>query len=253
MAGGQEVMAARYLGLVLALALFVPPPLAAGEKLRVATAANFIRPMTEIVQAYQRQEKGGEIQVSYGSSGKLYGQLYHGAPFDLFLSADRRRPQLLHEQGVCAEPFAYTAGSLVLWSGERQLGAASWRQALALGKGRVAMASPEAAPYGDMARQALRAAGLAAEVEPRLVYGQSVAQAFLFARSGGARFAFIALSQALSAPGQAGRYWPVDQAPLVEQWGCVVASSSNRQGARQFQAFLSGEVARRIMAENGYN
>ncbi|MDH4317462.1 MAG: molybdate ABC transporter substrate-binding protein, partial [Desulfobulbaceae bacterium] len=155
----------KYLGQVIgailaALAFFVPHILVAGDKplgLRAAVAANFLIPMEEIASLY-RKETGIAIEVSAGSTGKLYAQIRHGAPFDLFLAADTERPRLLFNQGIAGQPVAYAVGEVRLWS-TRKMKGTDWRECLgSMTDKKIAIAVPDIAPYGKAARDGLRRA-----------------------------------------------------------------------------------------------
>lgn len=241
----------RYGLWIISILLLAPQATYAGEKCIVATAVNFISPMTELVEIFEQRHKVN-IDVSYGSSGKLYGQATHGAPYSLFLSADHTRPKLLHEQGICGEPFHYSSGKVVLWTKDRSIHATNWQDALSQNPGEIALASPDAAPYGEKGFQALHRTGLFKRTEPQLIYGQSVGQTFLFVQTGGAQLGFIALSQALSETGQKGQYWPIPEAEVVEQWGCIPRNAPHHDIARQLQNFLTSETGRRIGRKYGY-
>ena len=75
------------------------------DKINVAVAANFAKPLKSIAQQFT-QLTGIDVAVTVSSSGTLYAQIQHGAAFDVFLSADRARPQalvnnnLVHESNV---------------------------------------------------------------------------------------------------------------------------------------------------------
>ena len=86
---------------LLALAICVPAMSMAAEEVTVAVASNFIQAARELAAQFE-QETGNEVLFSASSSGKLYAQISHGAPFDVFLSADTERPKLLAEQGSSA-------------------------------------------------------------------------------------------------------------------------------------------------------
>ena len=55
------------------------------------------------------------------------------------------------------------------------------------GTGKVAIADPKLAPYGAAAVEAIARLGLTAQLQPRLVQGESIAQAYQFVRTGNAR------------------------------------------------------------------
>jgi molybdate transport system substrate-binding protein len=107
------------LALVL-FASFAPP--AAGEEALVAVAANFSEVMERLEVDFER-DTGHELTVSIGSTGKLYAQITNGAPFDVLLAADQKRPELLESEGLAAHGsrFTYAVGRLTLWSSEQEV------------------------------------------------------------------------------------------------------------------------------------
>ena len=80
-------------------------PVKRHDKINVAVAANFAKPLKRIAQQFTLLT-GIDVAVTVSSSGTLYAQIQHGAAFDVFLSADRARPQalvnnnLVHESNV---------------------------------------------------------------------------------------------------------------------------------------------------------
>ena len=55
--------------------------------LRVACASNFKRTLQELAPGFE-SHTGHRLLISSASTGVLFNQLIHGAPFDVFLSAD---------------------------------------------------------------------------------------------------------------------------------------------------------------------
>ena len=90
----------------------------AGE-VQVAVASNFIGPLKAIKARFEKDTAHRMIIIS-GSTGKLYAQIKHGAPFDLLLAADSLRPRLLEEEGfaVSGSRFTYAVGRLTLSGGD---------------------------------------------------------------------------------------------------------------------------------------
>src|SRR5215831_1544349 len=126
------------------------------EPVLVAVAANFIPPFRELAIEFEKAT-GHQLKVAGGSSGNFYTQIKHGAPFDVFFSADAERPKLLEDEGlgVKGTRFTYAIGRLVLWSPNADLikGAETLR---AKQYKRLAIANPKTAPYGLAAMQALQ-------------------------------------------------------------------------------------------------
>ena len=230
-------------------------PLSAGEqdRLIVATAANFSRPMEQISKNFM-EEQSLKVEAIFSSTGKIYAQIKNGAPYDLFLAADTRRPELLFQDGLCGEPFVYAKGQAVLWSARKDLASVfTWQEVLRrIDVKRIGISNPRTAPYGEMALKALQDAGIFQLVEDRLVYAQNVAQAFQYSQSGGVDFTFTALSYALSEEGLKGAQWTIPEAPSIIQAACVLKNSDNKTEVDSFVAFLKSDKVRNLIAEYGY-
>ena len=240
----------RVFGAGFCLAVLFAGAVQAGQA-RVAVAANFLPVLRELGAAFAAG--GHHLQISSGSTGKLYAQIVHGAPFDLFLAADQARPERLEREGriVPGSRFTYAIGHLVLWSPapERFSDGLGW-----LREGRfqrLAIANPKTAPYGRAARQFLRHHDLWVHLQAKLVRGESVSQALQFVASGNADAGLVALSQ---VNGRAGSRWLVpatDHDPIVQQAVLLVHGADN-PAARAFYAFLQSPPARRIIRAAGY-
>jgi molybdate transport system substrate-binding protein len=243
---------------LLGLALFgamvaFAPAAALAAQTQVAVAANFAEPAKEIAAAF-KAASGHTAILSFGSSGQFYAQISHGAPFEVFLSADAERPLKAEREGLAAPRtrFTYAVGRLVLYSTTAGLvdGAGA---VLAGGRfNKLAIADPASAPYGAAAVQTLRKLRVYDAVKPRIVTGSSIAQAYQFVATGAAELGFVALSQVIGEPG--GSRWIVpaaDHAP-IEQQAILLKTGQDNPAARAFLAFLKGPAAAAIIRTYGY-
>ncbi|MFC6670630.1 molybdate ABC transporter substrate-binding protein [Marinobacterium aestuariivivens] len=192
------------------------------DEIRVAVATNFVEVMRELAADFER-ETGHEVTLSSGATGKLYAQIKNGAPFDLFLAADDRRPELLEQEGVAlaGSRFTYALGELVLWSPQPDLIDGGPEVLEAAPFDYLSIANPKTAPYGRAAQQTLERLGLWANLEGRLVRGENIGQAYQYVHSGNAALGFVARSQVYrNGEYTAGSYWrvPADfHEPVVQQ------------------------------------
>lgn len=228
------------------------------QDLKIAAAADLSTVMQKLAPDFER-ETGIHVSVSLGSSGNFFAQIGNGAPFDVFLSADRSYPEKLQEAGL-TEPgtlITYARGKLVLWTAQASGNERNTDvQFLATDSiRRIAIANPEHAPYGRAAVAVLQHYGLYEKVKNKLVLGENISQTAQFAQSGNADAAFIAYSLVLAdAMKQKGdfRVLPQDSYPPLDQAAVMVRSSRNKQNARKFLSFLSSSGARAILRENGF-
>lgn len=235
----------------LALA-FSAVPATAGT-VSVAVAANFTEPAEEIARAFAR-ETGHEARLSFGATGGLYAQITQGAPFAILLAADADRPALAVESGfgIAGTVFTYAIGRLAAYS--PTLDVSDGVATLSAGNfSHVAIADPETAPYGAAALEALAALGLADRLAPKLVVGQSVAQALQFVESGNAEIGMVAASQVLGVqPSQA---WlvPSELHAPIRQDAVLLKPGDGDPAAESFLGFLGSETARKIIESYGYD
>jgi len=150
--------------------------------IRVALAANVSYAIDELLKEFYKTHPDTKVKITIGGSGNLTSQIRHGAPFDIFMSANMKYPNsLYHDKKALTKPVVYAKGSLALFSREKR----------DLSKGiyllesddtkKIAVANPKTAPYGKAAFEALKSAKLLEKVKPKLVYGQSISQTVAFA------------------------------------------------------------------------
>ncbi len=230
-------------------------PSGASGSVVVAVATNGAQAIRALARDFERRSGCG-VTLVVGSTGKLYAQIVNGAPFDLFLAADRERPRLLVERGLAVDGSRRTwaLGRLALWS----LVPALEPSAAALRAGRfrrLAIANPDLAPYGAAARDTLVQLGLWETLKPRIVVGENVGQSFAMAASGAAELGFVALASAHSWQGGAeARHWEVPEhlhEPIRQDVVLLRRSEENRE-ARAFHAFLATPEALRTLRSFGF-
>lgn len=218
----------------------------------VAVAANFTDAAKEVAAAF-KQKTGHEVVLSFGSSGQLYLQITQDAPFQILLSADDRRPKQLVNVGlgVAGSLFTYAIGKLVLWSKTPNL--VKGAETLKMGAfSKLSIANPTAAPYGVAAVETLKALKIYEALQPKIVQGESIAQAFQFIDTGNAELGFIALSQL--AGNTSGSRWLVPQelyAP-IRQDAVLLKKGASNEAATGFVTFLRGAETRAIIEKYGY-
>ena len=232
-------------------------PAACAEEVLVAVASNFAEAMDRLKEDF---EAGGsyELKVSAGSTGKLYAQIVNGAPFDVFLAADQRRPRLLVEEGrASAESrFTFAVGRLTLWSPDPKRVRPDGPAALRAGSFRkLAIANPRLAPYGEAAREVLQALGQLQSLSGRLVLGENIGQAHALVATGNAELGLVSLSQVLSPRNaKPGSRWdvPARLHSPIRQDAVLLARASGNSAAKAFLSFLGSAEARSTIRRFGY-
>jgi molybdate transport system substrate-binding protein len=247
----------RFCQRLLCAAALLLPVLSHADTVQVAVAANFTAPMQEIAKAFE-QKSGHHLLLSFGSTGKFYTQIRSGAPFAVLLAADTKTPQRLASEGSAlpASEFTYATGKLALWSATPGLVDA---QGSVLGKGsyqHLAVANPTLAPYGAAAMQVLGKLNLLPAVQPKLVTGESIAQAYEFVATGNAELGFVALSQvALNGQISKGSAWvvPASLYDPLHQDAILLNAGKDQPAASALLDFLHSAAAKTIISAYGYD
>jgi len=237
--------------LAAAVAALLAVAAQAGEA-RIAVAANFADAAREIGRAFERAT-GHRAIYSFGATGQLYTQIDQGAPFAVFLAADRARPRKAEAEGLAVPGtrFTYASGRIVLFSLEP--GLARGVETLKEGAfSRLAIANPTTAPYGAAAVEALQALGVYEALKPRLVYGNNIAQAYQFVATGNAELGFVALSQI--AGHDEGSRWLVPESlhAVIAQDAVLLKAGDDNAAAHAYLDFLRGPEANAVKARFGY-
>ncbi|WP_294534711.1 molybdate ABC transporter substrate-binding protein [uncultured Rhodoblastus sp.] len=227
-------------------------PSAMAAQTHVAVAANFTEPAKEIAALFQNKT-GHEAILIFGPSGGFYAQITQGAPFEVLLSADEERPRLAVENGfaVPESRFTYAIGKLVLWS--RVLDVTDGQAALEAGNfSKISIANPASAPYGAAAIETLKALGLYDALQPKLVQGSSIAQAFQFVDTKNAEIGFVALAQLYG--NSEGARWLVPEKlhASIRQDAVLLKKGADNEASKAFLAFLKGPEARGVIERYGY-
>ncbi|MBW8781078.1 MAG: molybdate ABC transporter substrate-binding protein [Verrucomicrobia bacterium] len=228
------------------------------EKITVAAAANFTYALDALNAAFRKAQPDIEVVTLTGASGSLFAQIQHGAPIDVFLSADLDYPKkLIQAGGADASTLAtFATGRLVLWTTRSQLVFTDLSSALDDPRLRhLAIANPKTAPYGRAAQEVLLALKRWDDLAPRLVIGENISQTAQFVETGNADAGFVALSFVLSPKlKDKGRYLEIPaslHAPL-EHGAVLTTRGATGTAARRYLLFLRSPEARAVLQSQGY-
>ncbi|MFM8618050.1 MAG: molybdate ABC transporter substrate-binding protein [Opitutaceae bacterium] len=248
---------------LLSLALLSAPVAGRGAeqgRVAVAAASNLAYVVDALHAGFGRFAPEVKVTSALGPTGGLFAQISHGAPFDIFLSADVDTPRALVARGGgdAATLRVFATGRLVMWTTRvdvdlADLGTAALHPRVA----RVALAQPATAPYGRAAQAALERAGVWKNARAKLVFGDSLTQTVQFVETGAADLGLVALS-AVNSPRLAGRgVWreisPEEHPGVLLDHAVVLTSrGATNPAARRYLEFLASEAAREILRAAGY-
>lgn len=225
------------------------------QPLSVAVASNFHHTLSYLLS--QSAPQNLSINISSGSSGLLYGQIIHGAPYDVFLSADALRPEKLEQKGLAQGRVTYAYGQIVLWPSESQI-----KPILENFTGKLVIANPKLAPYGVAAQQVLNYLSLSEQYKTRIITANNINQAFQFVDSGNAKLAILSKSQLIHANQRLSSFGeqkymnfqliPAHWYSPIAQQAVIVSTTDNLDAAKWFLTWLMSAQVQTQLLELGY-
>jgi molybdate transport system substrate-binding protein len=225
-----------------------------GEPLRIAAAADLALAFGEIKTEFEKKT-GKKTEMSFGSTGLLAKQIAQGAPFDVFAAANISFVDDVVNAHACdgATKALYARGRIVLWAKDASMLPKDLSGLTDARYAKIAIANPEHAPYGRAAQQALTKSGVWKTLEPRMVHGENVQQTQVYARTGNADIAIVALSLAIAsdgayAPIDAELHEPLDQALVICHGG--IRTKTNE--AHAFVDYVGSPEGRAVMRKYGF-
>ncbi len=226
------------------------------DEVQIAVAANFAAPMKEIAARFE-QETGHKVLSTVGATGKFYAQIKNGAPFEILLAADDETPAKLEKEGAGAPGtrFTYAIGKLVLWSAQPGVVDDKGDVLKKTSYEHLSIANPKLAPYGAAAVETMKKLNVYGAIEPKLVVGESIAQAQQFIASGSAQLGFVAMSQVVEGGKlKSGSAWvvPAGLYSPIRQDAIALDKGKGKPAVDAFLKYLKSDPAKVVIRSYGY-
>ena len=205
---------------------------------RIAVASNFRDTALAIAEQLEASSPH-RYQIIAGSTGKLASQIINGAPFDILMAADQRRPRELESRGlaVAGSVMTYALGEIGLWwpKGPDVLNVEKLAE---LPAGQVCIANPAFAPYGDAAIAVMSAESMDLDWLDGLIRVDNVNLVTAWVATGQAQAGFVARSAMISAQrrgkvrvGSDDILWFEDHPPIAQAMAIIIRAADNPAAA----------------------
>jgi len=222
------------------------------QPLRIAVSSNFTPVLKKLLVEFHQQTKIN-TQIISGSTGAMFIQIQHGAPFDIFIAADSIRPTKLEQQGliVANSRQTYAWGQLALLSINSKAKLSDLKRNPQKSPLRFAIANPNTAPYGKAAKETLEHIGFWQQYKPKLIMGININQTFAQVRSQAVNSGLVASSQ-LVLNNLTGVVIPSTYHQPIEQQLVIIKNSSNINQAKRLSDYLLSPLVQQKIVSFGY-
>jgi molybdate transport system substrate-binding protein len=223
-------------------------------KFNVAGASDLAKAFEELAAIY-KAKTGVEPVLQFGSSGLLARQIKEGAPVDLYAAANVAFVDDVVAAGKCdgATKAMYGRGRLVMWV--KNGGVAPPKDITDLADkrfGSIAIASPDHAPYGKAAKQAITKLAMWPVVEGRIKYGEDIRKTLQFAETGNVDVALVALSLTIGRTDGTAVPVPPELHDPIDQALVACGTGPRHDAAAAFGAFVGSPEGRALMQKYGF-
>ncbi len=225
----------------------------AKKELTIAAASDLSRAFTELGADFESAHNC-IVTFSFGSTGTLSEQITNGAPFDLFAAANEKVIEDLDKNNLILSDtkYPYALGRIgIAAQKDSTVSVVTLADLLKPEIKKIAIANPAHAPYGLAAQEALTAAGLWDELEPKLVYGKNISEALSFITTGNADAGLIALSLHDESKLNFSLIDTAMHQPL-RQTMAVIKTTKEEALARAFITYVNSLEGKEIMSKYGF-
>ena len=251
----------RISGLVAAFIVLagasLSPAAAEGKSITVFAAASMKNALDEVDAAYTAKT-GVKITASYAASSALAKQIEHGAPADVFVSADTDWMDYAISRKTINEPSRVNllGNSIVLIAPkDSKIDNVTITQGFDLarlaGDGKIATGDVKAVPVGKYAKAALTSLGAWQAAEPKFAMAESVRAALTLVVRGEANLGIVYSTDAKVEPGvKIVGTFPAESHPAIIY--PVAATTNAKDGTDDYLAFLRSSAAKTILEKYGF-
>ncbi len=221
----------------------------------VVFAAASLKPALDEILILWETRTGIPATVSYAGSGALARQIEHGAPIDIFLSANAIWMDSLAAAGLLKDGLrrdVASNGLVIVAPAEQAAPLVLDDLPIRLGDGRLAMGLRDAVPAGIYGQAALKTLGLWELVKDRLAETDSVMAALALVSRGEVPLGLVYASDALASDAvEVVAELPSSSHPTIRYPTAMIAESVHPDAEDLFR-FLTGADAAILLERAGF-
>jgi len=232
------------------------PPDIPSSTLLIAVAASLQDAIEELDPMFESAHPTVTVNYNFAASGALQQQIEQGAPIDLFISAATRQMDALQEKNLIVSDTRrdLLTNSLVLVVPRNStVELTDFQQLTKSDVSRISMGEPRSVPAGQYAEELFKNLDIWEQLQPKLVFGNSVRNVLGTVESGNAEAGVVYATDAKISD----QVTPVAtaasnlHAPIVYPMA-ITAASQNQQAARTYADFLTSSQAQAVFEEYGF-
>ncbi|MBD2185668.1 molybdate ABC transporter substrate-binding protein [Planktothrix sp. FACHB-1355] len=243
--------------LAIGFKVLIPVPAKAqSTTLLIGAAASLQNALQQLDPLFESANRGITVNYNFAASGPLQQQIEQGAPIDLFISAANKQMDTLQQKNLIVTDTRRNllTNSLVLVvPSNSTLQLTNFRQLTDSNIKKISVGEPRSVPAGQYAEEVFKNLGILAQVQPKLVYGNSVRNVLGSVESGNADAGIVYATDAkISNQVKQVATAPSNLHSAIVYPMAVITASRNQQAARTYAQFLTSGQAQAVFRQYGF-
>ncbi len=237
-----------------ALLLICWLPLAEAAELTVSVAASLSNAFKEIAVAFEKAQPEHSVQLNSAGSGALLQQMAHGAPVDIFASADQVTMDQARDLDLLdnSSRHDFVSNRLVLITPADSPQLQSLEDLQQPAWQRIAVSNPDSVPVGRYSRAVLTGLGLWDALQDRFILTQNVRHSLDYVARGEVDAGFVYATDAALMADKVSVQLTVPTPTPVLYPIAITALGANNPASRDFIDFLQTAASQDILRHYGF-
>jgi molybdate transport system substrate-binding protein len=227
-----------------------------GAEIKVFAAASLTDALKPIAGQFESAHPGDKVLFNFAGSNVLAIQIEHGAPADLFFSADEAQMDAVAKAGLIDPATRRTLLDnqlVVVIPADSKLQVTGLADLAAPSIHRLALADPRSVPAGVYAKAYFTKAGVWDKVAPQVIPAENVRAALAAVASGNVDAGVVYRTDALSSKRVRIAFTvPLDPAIPITYPAAIIHASPQAAEAKLFLDYLASAPAAAIFSRYGF-
>lgn len=217
------------------------------SNINIAVASNFITTTKKICFFFENKYEQYTTYISSDSTSNLYTKIKNNAPFDIFISADKKHPNIIAKSNFYKnKTHTYATGYISLSKNKKKIK----KQTLKYIKNEkfFTLSNPKLSPYGKSSKKFILNLKL---IHKKIILGSNINHTFTFINNNTCNIGITSFSQNIQNKTQKYTYWKIPKYlyPKIKQKAVTI--KNNKKNNFFFKKIIKKKI-KRLIKINGY-
>lgn len=217
-------------------------------QINIAVASNFITTTKKICFFFEKKYKKYTTSISSDSTSNLFTKIKNNAPFDIFISADKKHPNIIAKSNFYKnKSYTYAIGYISVSKNKKKIK----KHILKYIKNEkfLALSNPKLSPYGKSSKKFILNLKISHE---KIIFASNINHTFNFINNNTCNVGITSFSQNIQNKAKKHTYWKIPRYlyPKIKQKAITI--KNNNKNNFFFKKIIKNKI-KNLIKINGYN